>query len=739
MVAKTQTDSTGHYYFNETTIYAWLNSSDSDALNLYNRQPNRTVHWWDNDRDGIHRFNGDANEPFGILPFREYVVRIDDPRNIENIGSPLFGLYATAVNASAFQRDSNGIIPDISRPISTGNIVSSGIYESQNFGSNDHNIDFGFSREPLVANLPTATNTATSTNTPTLMPTATNTHTPIPTNTSTSTATNTTTSTNTPTLTRTATNTHTPTSTNTSTSTATNTITSTNTPTLTNTSTSTATGTPTPTQTTMNTLTSTYTATNTPTRTPTKTGTDEATDEATETATDEATDTPYDCQYSPKDDLEARIIPGSQPNQWIAIYINHSEDCAYQVGAASYYKFDNVLFNQVLYDFVEGVVEPGERLTLTFESPSCAAQLDAFFSASYLGQESVPLTLPRFGRTDLFGAERYGTRLITALHINGTRWCTRFCTIGSMQVSGVSDIVSDMVNISAMFDGYESPSHVDFELTHQPTSDTFIHTESQSPYYFLGDENGQPIGWNTSLYPSGIYTLAIRAYQHGLPCASEMLEMEIEAPPVSQPLVLESVCEGRWEVYNPNNFAVTFRWESPEVGLNNTRTVDAGNTITFFTSSQPHQINLFVDEVLHLIGNSPIAPCAVAAPPSENISQVLPAEDSYFQRVGTWNIRQTQFAVGSAYLESTSASNRLNFSFVGPHFDVVFVDVQPARIAIEVDGVVVSIVTLNGTGFSQRESIADLETEFHQVSIYVIGGNIIGIDSIELETSLLEP
>ena len=37
------------------------------------------------------------------------------------------------------------------------------------------------------------------------------------------------------------------------------------------------------------------------------------------------------------------------------------------------------------------------------------------------------------------------------------------------------------------------------------------HTELYAPYYFLGDRNGKPFGWNTRNYPNGNYTLVVIA------------------------------------------------------------------------------------------------------------------------------------------------------------------------------------------------------------------------------------
>jgi hypothetical protein len=162
LVAQTQTDSSGHYYFNELTISAWLTAngiSDPDPAN----------YWWDIDGDGVSRFGGDSAEPFGVMPFRTYEVRIDDPRNFDGSSASLFELYATFPTLSEAQRDSDGVAVLPEAFVSVSNFVSSGSFVTGDFGANNHNVDFGFTMTALDE--PTEPPTPDQTEEPTEPPT----------------------------------------------------------------------------------------------------------------------------------------------------------------------------------------------------------------------------------------------------------------------------------------------------------------------------------------------------------------------------------------------------------------------------------------------------------------------------------------------------------------------------------------------------------------------------------------
>lgn len=77
------------------------------------------------------------------------------------------------------------------------------------------------------------------------------------------------------------------------------------------------------------------------------------------------------------------------------------------------------------------------------------------------------------------------------------------------ELRGVSEgaALSGTVNIEAVVQGQDI-KRVVFTLNGpKPT----IHTEKIPPYFFLGDTNGTPKGWDTTQYPNGEYTLNVAA------------------------------------------------------------------------------------------------------------------------------------------------------------------------------------------------------------------------------------
>ncbi|MEM8529629.1 MAG: choice-of-anchor A family protein [Chloroflexota bacterium] len=162
--------------------------------------------------------------------------------------------------------------------------------------------------------------------------------------------------------------------------------------------------------------------TNTPTNTPIP-----PTNTPTEVPT--ATNTPSPiCIPDAARDLTGSIRVDYEQGIAIGTVINSSQECEYEVGMASYQKFDEILSNQVLYDsmpesppiFNDGIIAgPGETL-LQVELPLCATQIDLFFKSS---DEQVPLVLPAF-HTNQYGpnGNKYGPRLLAAKHIGGTTY-----------------------------------------------------------------------------------------------------------------------------------------------------------------------------------------------------------------------------------------------------------------------------------------------------------------------------
>jgi hypothetical protein len=174
---------------------------------------------------------------------------------------------------------------------------------------------------------------------------------------------------------------------------------------------------------------------------------------------------------------------------------NSSSSCSYEVGMASYRKFDEVIDNQEIYHSTTTTIGPNETKNLTVEIPGCSAQVDLFYG---------PVLQSLNG-------QRYGERLLAAKHINGSNYCAPpACPGGTLErIEGVNEgqNVSGVLNLRAITSG--PTSRIVFDLS-GPISQS--HTENIDPYYFLGDTNGSPNGWNTGGVPTGNYSMKATRY-----------------------------------------------------------------------------------------------------------------------------------------------------------------------------------------------------------------------------------
>jgi len=86
------------------------------------------------------------------------------------------------------------------------------------------------------------------------------------------------------------------------------------------------------------------------------------------------------------------------------------QQCDYLIGLASYKKFDEVIDNQALFDYVNPTVTlaPGESYTLTVNLPQCATQVDLFYGRYLPSLNGV----------------RYGSRLLQWIHLGHKNYCT---------------------------------------------------------------------------------------------------------------------------------------------------------------------------------------------------------------------------------------------------------------------------------------------------------------------------
>lgn len=87
--------------------------------------------------------------------------------------------------------------------------------------------------------------------------------------------------------------------------------------------------------------------------------------------------------------------------------VNRSNVCSYQIGLASYEKYDEVVDNQVPHDWTTVTIGPGQTLTLQVDLPDCAAQIDLFYGA-FIPDLSV---------------DRYQERLLDWKHVGETNYC----------------------------------------------------------------------------------------------------------------------------------------------------------------------------------------------------------------------------------------------------------------------------------------------------------------------------
>ena len=109
----------------------------------------------------------------------------------------------------------------------------------------------------------------------------------------------------------------------------------------------------------------------------------------------------------PNCDPEVHLTGSILSNNTTGRIINSSSSCTYDVGMASYRKFDEIIDNQEIFDWVETTIGPNQTIEVSVDLPNCATQIDLFYG-------DVLLSL---------NGQRYGTRLLAARHINGTNYC----------------------------------------------------------------------------------------------------------------------------------------------------------------------------------------------------------------------------------------------------------------------------------------------------------------------------
>jgi uncharacterized repeat protein (TIGR01451 family) len=107
-------------------------------------------------------------------------------------------------------------------------------------------------------------------------------------------------------------------------------------------------------------------------------------------------------------DLSGVIVNGGRTGQ---VTNNGPEACLFQIGMASYYKYNEVIDEQDIYDYQNTffAIPSGATVTLNVGLPPCAAQVDLFYGPVLFSLDGA----------------RYGERLLAAWNIGGTDYCPR--------------------------------------------------------------------------------------------------------------------------------------------------------------------------------------------------------------------------------------------------------------------------------------------------------------------------
>jgi hypothetical protein len=96
----------------------------------------------------------------------------------------------------------------------------------------------------------------------------------------------------------------------------------------------------------------------------------------------------------------------------VTVFTNTSTTCSFEIGLATYKKFDTNIDNQELFAYQLAIIPPKSSITLTVNNPPCAYQSDAFYGDMIFS---------------FAGGVRYGARILGSFHGGGTNYCTLHC------------------------------------------------------------------------------------------------------------------------------------------------------------------------------------------------------------------------------------------------------------------------------------------------------------------------
>ncbi|NDJ84798.1 MAG: hypothetical protein GYB66_02825, partial [Chloroflexi bacterium] len=135
------------------------------------------------------------------------------------------------------------------------------------------------------------------------------------------------------------------------------------------------------------------------------------------------------CEFRPRRDLRGVVLD----YDWSLDYngtaraeiTNRSTACTYQVGFASYKKFDDIIDNQELFDWtdattgIQPTIAPGETIELTVALPDCATQIDVFYGEVLFSLDG----------------QRYDRRRLDSRNIGGDNFCQPFQLVSTVTIT----------------------------------------------------------------------------------------------------------------------------------------------------------------------------------------------------------------------------------------------------------------------------------------------------------------
>ena len=177
------------------------------------------------------------------------------------------------------------------------------------------------------------------------------------------------------------------------------------------------------------------------------------------------------------------------------------------VGMASYRKFDDIVGNQEIFDFMQYALPPGGSVSLLVDLPldenggNYATQIDVFCD------EVLPS----------LNGQRYDNRKFGYLHIGGAHWAQPlpepgedYCGADGMPavvLTGLDSEVQGTIQVEAIPAG--SPTRVSFNLSGPASMQA---SQVWAPYCFNGDDGTTCYGWDTTELPDGEYTMNTTAW-----------------------------------------------------------------------------------------------------------------------------------------------------------------------------------------------------------------------------------